>query len=57
MELKSLLSDEGEHHPKYESEYSILEILDIKVTDEEIIKREIHWKKVLSSIPHGHNKN
>ena len=37
--------------------YSILEIMDPKVSDEEVIARENHWKDVFKSKEYGMNKN
>lgn len=52
-ELKSRFSDV--HYSNFS--YSILEILDINTSENEILKRESHWKRILSSIQHGYNKN
>ena len=38
-------------------QYSILEIMDFKTTDQEIIHREEHWKKVFKSVEFGMNEN
>lgn len=37
--------------------YSILEIFDKKTTQEEILQREVYWKKVFDTIDHGYNNN
>lgn len=37
--------------------YSILEIFDTKTKQEEILQREIYWKKVFDTIDHGYNDN
>lgn len=38
-------------------QYSILEIMDTKTPDEDILKRESHWKDVFKSREYGMNKN
>ena len=38
-------------------QFSVLEIADIHVSDEEILARESHWKTVLLTRIHGLNAN
>ena len=37
--------------------FSILEIADLHATSQEVLEREAHWKSVLLSREHGHNRN
>lgn len=37
--------------------FSILEIADLHATQDEVLARETHWKTVLLSKQHGHNRN
>lgn len=55
-ELKKLLQQKGS---KYKSnfKYSILEVCNMNLGNEYIIKREAHWKDVLMSRKFGLNKN
>lgn len=56
VELRKLLDNEG-HDRSGDFRYSILEIADIHASDEEILRRESHWKDVLLSRSHGLNAN
>ena len=37
--------------------FSILEVTDLHATEQEVLDREAHWKAVLLSKEHGHNRN
>lgn len=37
--------------------FSILEVADLHATEKEVLDREAHWKAVLLSREHGHNRN
>jgi hypothetical protein len=37
--------------------FSILEVADLHATKQEVLDRETHWKAVLLSKEHGHNRN
>lgn len=54
-ELRALLKQQ----PGYSShfQFSILEVCDLSYTKEQIIAREIHWKKALCTREHGLNSN
>ena len=57
VELQELLADEGDTYTK-NFRYSILEIADLHASQDDILKRESHWKDVLMSrTPHGLNRN
>ena len=55
-ELRELL---GKNPPEYleHFQFSILEIADSHTSDEDIGKRENHWKEVLQTRQHGYNSN
>ena len=55
-ELIKLLADKGPEYAK-NFRYSILEIIDVAVSPDEIHKRESHWKDILMSRTHGLNNN
>ncbi len=55
-ELRNLLQKNGDSHKNY-FQYSILEIADSRASDEYILSRESHWKKVLMSREFGLNSN
>jgi hypothetical protein len=55
-ELKALLAKKGQKYARH-FQFSILEIADFHGTDDEIIEREQHWKRVLNSRDRGLNKN
>jgi hypothetical protein len=55
-ELRALLKQEGAEHAQY-FQFTLLEVCDINSSDEQIIGRETHWKKVLMSREFGLNKN
>lgn len=52
--LIQLLQDKGTEH-KQHFQYTILEIADTHASDDEILKRESHWMKVLGTRVHGLN--
>lgn len=56
---KELIELLGNNPPEYRQhfQFSILEIADTHTSDEEIGKRESHWKEVLQTRPHGYNSN
>ena len=56
VELKELLKLNGEDY-KYNFKYSILEVCNMNLGNEYIIKRETHWKEVLLTRQFGLNKN
>lgn len=56
IELKQLLEQKGEAYAK-NFQFSILEVRAYTTSDDEIIARENHWKKVLLSKEYGYNKN
>ncbi|HLX13183.1 MAG TPA: GIY-YIG nuclease family protein [Bacteroidota bacterium] len=55
-ELKALLSKKKTGYQK-NFQYSILEIADFHASDDDILKRESYWKKVMKSREFGYNKN
>ena len=55
-ELRALLKKEGTKHAQF-FQFTLLEVCDINSSDEQIISRETHWKKVLMSREFGLNKN
>lgn len=54
--LKRLVGAEGIERAKH-YRFSVLEIADTHASDDEVRKRETHWKKVLLSRIHGWNAN
>ena len=56
VELKELLKRNGQDY-KYNFKYSILEVCNMNLGNEYIIKRESHWKDVLLTRQFGLNKN
>jgi hypothetical protein len=56
VELKLIMKEKGKDYFQNFS-YSIIEILDVNTSEGEILDRESHWKRVLSSIDHGYNRN
>jgi len=55
-ELRALLKQEGTEHAQL-FQFTLLEVCDINSSDEYIIGRETHWKRVLMSREFGLNKN
>ena len=55
-ELKKLIADKGPEYAKNFC-YSILEIIDVYASPDEIHRRESHWKDILMSRTHGWNRN
>lgn len=56
-ELRDILKNNGSNY-RHNFQYSILEIADSHTSDEQIIKRESHWKDVLMTrVPFGYNAN
>jgi len=55
-ELRTLLKQEGAEHAQF-FQFTLLEVCDINSSDELIISRETHWKKVLMSREFGLNNN
>ena len=55
-ELKKLIADKGPEYAK-NFRYSILEIIDVYASPDEIDRRESHWKDILMSRTHGWNRN
>ena len=56
MELKELLNEKGSNYAM-NFQFSILEIRAATTSDDEIRKRENHWKDILLSRRFGYNKN
>jgi hypothetical protein len=56
VELIKLLKDTGNDYVNH-LQFSILEIRNRITDDEEIIKRESHWKKILGTREYGFNSN
>lgn len=56
VELRKLLN-EAEPHREKGFRYSILEIADTHASQDDILRREQHWKSVLLSRLHGLNAN
>ncbi len=54
--LIELLDENGPEHAM-NFQYAILEIADSHASDDDILKRESHWKNVLCSREHGLNEN
>lgn len=54
-ELRNLLSRDPEQHKHWR--LSILELADVTASDESVLVRESHWKKILISRTHGLNAN
>ena len=57
VELKELVSKEGEEYVKKYFQYSILENFNAKVDDNYILRRETWWKETLNSKKNGYNGN
>lgn len=55
-ELRALLTKKKKDHAEL-FQFSLLEICDLNSSDDYIISREVHWKKVLKSREFGLNKN
>ena len=55
-ELKSLLAEKGAEYAN-NFQYSILEVTDLNIGDEQVLLREAHWKRVLCSREFGYNQN
>jgi len=55
-ELRALLSNRPADYCLC-FQYSILEIADANASDDDILRRESHWKDVLGSRVHGYNSN
>lgn len=56
VELARLLREEGPDRQQH-FRYSVLEIPDTHATDEEVLRRERHWKDVLMTRGVGLNAN
>lgn len=55
-ELKKIISENGSEYAS-NFQFSILEVRSNITDDEEIIKREAHWKSILKSREFGYNEN
>lgn len=55
-ELKEVLEKNDEDYSK-NFQYSILETADTNASEEDILTRESHWKKILCTREHGYNSN
>jgi hypothetical protein len=55
-ELRTLLAEKGSDHASH-FQFSILEVCDLNASDEFILGREVHWKKVLRTRDFGLNGN
>jgi hypothetical protein len=51
-----LLAEKGSDHASH-FQFSILEVCDLNASDEFILSREVHWKKVLRTRDFGLNGN
>lgn len=56
-ELITLLRQKGLGYARENFRFSILEIMVRSTPDEEVLKREKHWKNALATREHGYNKN
>jgi hypothetical protein len=56
VELRKLLLDHGQERAQ-KFRYSVLEITDVHMSEEDVLSRESHWKNVLMSRTHGLNAN
>ena len=56
VELKNLLQEKDSGHAENFC-FSVLEIADIHASAQDILQRESHWKRVLHTREHGHNRN
>lgn len=57
-ELVKLISTKGSEYAKENFQFSILELLSMKVDDDFVVRRENYWKNVLQTrSPLGYNKN
>ena len=56
VELRELLKEKGDAHAEH-FQFSLLETLDLQMSDKAVIDRENHWKQVLHTREHGLNKN
>lgn len=56
LELKALLSEHGEQY-RYHFKYSILEVCNMNLGNDYIIRRENYWKEVLQTREFGLNQN
>lgn len=55
-ELRTLLENEGASYAR-NFRYAVLEIADTHAREEEVLRRELHWKQALGSREHGYNAN
>ncbi len=56
VDLIKLLKENGPDHAD-NFQYSVLEVLNPMTHEKEVTRRETHWKQVLGSRQHGHNRN
>ncbi len=56
LDLRDLLKVMGDTHAK-SFQFSILEICDPLTTNDEVLRREAHWKNALLSRRFGYNSN
>jgi hypothetical protein len=56
IELRALLQEKGADHAAH-FQYAILEIADLGTSDQAVLDRETHWKRVLASRAFGYNAN
>ena len=54
--LKKLISEEGPNRV-HSFRYSVLEITDVHMSENDVLLRETHWKNILLSRTHGLNAN
>ncbi len=55
-ELRALLATKGTDYAHH-FQFAVLEIADTHTSDEEVRRRESHWKQALGSRAHGYNAN
>ena len=55
-EIQDVLKNRGFDHLRF-FRYSILETCDSSASNEEVVERECHWKRVLQTIRFGYNRN
>lgn len=55
-DLKAVLEENGQDHLQH-FQYSILEIADFRLSDEDILRRESYWKDILCTRQFGYNSN
>ncbi len=57
LDLHDLVEREGDEYVRDNLVFALLEFWSMRTSDDHVLERENHWKRVLLSREFGHNKN